>query len=467
MNESEEFANFANVDERQKTKQVEGWLRLIERVRLFCNSSDELGQLVGFSVTSRNSLARKGGSSLFMKEAIFHHFCHLCEEMTGMDLQTVVEAYEDVDNFIDRYSALLRDLELLPQIVDIYFGDGDVPDDLAFVKKRLELRHIPILLLMLTGGLPRISAKNGDVQNIQADYLRTFALLRTICKPVFMQEVPAISMMESEVKEHPERRNRLHLIYATHLILNAYGSLSTPQRLGMTTRDIMSNRIIPEEIDGIWTEDDSFTAFWFFEEVSNGFYLYHYRLRNEQRKLAYTRYFIAFHQYDENIEAVVVHPRSVRYLITGQPIPLMLLAYQDCKFDDDGISFYPENDGNDWFRVRRLKRSSHAKYFQGLLDDDARPKVNEHSDTDYSFDCCLAALTPGHIYMDCSEGGYYKIPKTLNDLLYDVQIGDTVGVITFEGAVYVAFDDKSLYYDVTTTEKMRATGIEIVEEITD
>ena len=92
-------------------------------------------------------------------------------------------------------------------------------------------------------------------------------------------------------------------------------------------------------------------------------------------------------------------------------------------------------------------------------------KINECSDADYIFDCCLAALTPSHIFMDCSQGGYYKIPKSLNDVLYDVQFGDNVGVITFEGSTYVAFDDKSLYYDVTTEEKMRDSGIEVVDAI--
>ena len=67
--------------------------------------------------------------------------------------------------------------------------------------------------------------------------------------------------------------------------------------------------------------------------------------------------------------------------------------------------------------------------------------------------------------MERAEGGYYKIPKSLNDVLYDVQFGDTVGVLTIEGLVYVAFDDKSLYFDVTTEEKMRESGIEIVDVI--
>lgn len=444
--------------------QVEQWLKLIDRTRLFCNTTSELEKLVGFSVSNRNSLSRKGGNSLFMKEAIFHQLCYICQEQTGMDLQAIVEAYEDVDNFIDRYASSLHDDKVLPLIVDMFYGSGSVPDGLAFVKKRLDEHHIPILLLMLTKRLPRLSAKNGDVQNIEEDYMHTFMLFRESCKNVPMQELPAISMMESEVKTHPDKRNRLHLIHATSFILNAYGAISTQQRISLTNREMLWSRYEPD-VDGIWTEDDSFTAFWCFEEVNNGYYLYHYKLRNEQRELAYTKYFISFHQYDDGIEAVVVHPRSIRYIINGQPVPNLLFSYQNCELADDEISLLPQNDQHDWFRLTHLIRSSHAKYFQALLSDDTKEKINECSDADYDFSCCLAALTADHIFLRHPDGSsYYKIPKALNDVLYDIQFGDNVGILSFEGSIYAAFDDKNLYYDITTEEKMRELGIEVVEE---
>jgi hypothetical protein len=277
-----------------------------------------------------------------------------------------------------------------------------------------------------------------------------------------MQELPAISIMESEVRSKPGKMNRLHLVHTVSFVLNAYGAISTQQRLSLTNRELGWKRYEPS-LDGIWTEDDSFTAFWYFEEINNGYNLYHYELRNEQCELAYTRYFISFHQDDNEIEAVVVHPRSISYIINSQPIPNMLFAYLNSQVSDDEIEFIAKDDNSNWFGLRHLIRSSHAKYFLGLLGDDSRTKINECADADYAFDCCLAALTPTHIYMDCAKGGYYKIPKSLNDVLYDVQFGDNAGIISFKGSTYVAFDDKSLYYDVTTEEKMRQLGIELVQ----
>ena len=454
------------MNDNRRYIQAEEWLRIIERTRLFCNTAEELGRMVGFSVTNRNSLVRKGGNSAFMKEAIFHQLGYICKERTGLDLQQVMEAYQDVDNFIDRYAIHLRDKQMLPQIVDMFFGSEVVPESMDFATKRLTEQHIPILVLMHIGCLPRLSAKGGDVQNIEEDYARTFSILREYCKNVFIEELPIFAIMETEVKQHPELKNRLHLIHTATKILNSYGSLSTQQRLSLSNRE-MQERIVDPEIDGIWTEDDSLTAFWYFNELFNGYYIYHYTLRNEQQELTYTKYFMQFYLNDEDdINAMIMHPRSTQYILNSQPIPNIFLDYQTCGLDTDEITFKPKGESKEWFNVSRLTRSSHAKYFQSLLDDKNKVKINENSDSEYDFCCCLEAITLDHIYIPCDNGGYYKIPKSLNDVLEDVQFGDNVGLVKFEKSTFVAFDNKSLYYDVTTKEKMKANGIEVVKTIT-
>ena len=191
-------------------------------------------------------------------------------------------------------------------------------------------------------------------------------------------------------------------------------------------------------------------------------------LRNEQRELAYTKYFISFYQNDEDgIESVVVHPRSIHYIVSGRPVPNLLFAYHQCQLSPNEIILSPKNEVSNWFSLRHLARSSHAKYFQALFDDEKKVKINECSDADYIFTCCLAAVTPDYIYLNNPDGGYYTIPKSLNDVLYDVQFGDNVGILRFKGAVYAAFDDKTLYYDVTTEGKMREKGIEVADVISE
>lgn len=105
-------------------------------------------------------------------------------------------------------------------------------------------------------------------------------------------------------------------------------------------------------------------------------------------------------------------------------------------------------------------------FFKSLLDSSETIRVNQYAAEDYDFSMLLAAITNEYIYINHGEGSYYKIPKSLNDVLYDVQFGDNVGLITFASETYVAFDDKNLYYDVSSEEKMAKHGIKIVTSIT-
>ncbi len=451
------------MDDTLRMIQVERWLRLIERTRLLCNTAEELGKMVGFSVNNRNSLARKGGNSLFMKEAIFHQLAHICREEADMNLQMVVEAYEEVDLFVEKYEVLLRDKTVLPQIVELLYGCGETKDDLSFISEQLEVKHGPILVLMLLGCLPRLSAKNGDVQDIMDDFQRTFDFLHQACQTSLFQTIPVLTMIEGRVAEDPTCRSRLHLIEAARNVLDAYGVMSTQQRMSVFARDFLKNQYFPD-IEGIWTEDDNQTAFWFFKKVSNGFFLYHYTLRDNC--LYFTKYFTSFYGEDEEPLVVVGHPKLTRYIVQSKPMPKNIFAYLFFEENETGLRFISRGKDSDWLGLKHLVRSKHAKFYQSLLDDECREHINEYAQDEYDMISQLAAITEDAIYLSDGEQAFYKVPKSLNEVLEDIHFGDNVGVLTFADATYLAFDDKSLYYDVTTVEKMEEYGIEIVNSIT-
>ena len=79
------------MDDADKMDRVCGYLRMIERTRLLRNTTEELERLVGFSVGSGNGLARKGGKSLFMKDAILRELAHIAKRLAPT--ATVVRAY--------------------------------------------------------------------------------------------------------------------------------------------------------------------------------------------------------------------------------------------------------------------------------------------------------------------------------------------------------------------------------------
>ncbi len=454
------------MNEEERIKQIEGWLRLIDRTRLLCNTSEALSRLVGFSVGSRNSLARKGGSSLFMKEAIFHQLAYICREQTELHLQNVIEAYEDVDNFIDRYESRLNNKDIPAQLVRLFYGNGETEADLSFVSERLELQHVPILILMLLGCLPRLSAKYGDVPDIDADFWRVFAFLREVCQVPSFQTIPLLTMEEQKVAATPGCRTRMQLIASIADVLDTYGSLSTQLRLSVNTREFLKDQYIPD-IDGIWTEDDSQTSFWYFERLINGYNMYHYSLKDNQQTLSYIKYFISFYSEDSEPMAIVVHPKMTRYMVDGKPVPPNIYAYLDFEQTDDRLHFAPKGKDGEWFRLSDLSRSAHAKFYQVLLNDDSKAKVNEFASDDYELLHQMVAITSDAIYLKHGDQGYYRVPKSLSEVLEDIHFGDNVGILSFSDATYIAFDDKSIYYDVTSEDRMQELGIMIVSSITE
>ena len=118
-----------------------------------------------------------------------------------------------------------------------------------------------------------------------------------------------------------------------------------------------------------------------------------------------------------------------------------------------------------------MRRSEKEEFFQNLLDDERYEKTDNHANDDYDFIISLAAITNDHIYISKDETTYYKIPKSLNNLLDDVGFNSNAGVMSFkhtsngEPATYIAFDDFNLYYDISTLELMAEHQIEVVNSI--
>ena len=88
---------------------------------------------------------------------------------------------------------------------------------------------------------------------------------------------------------------------------------------------------------------------------------------------------------------------------------------------------------------------------------------NLFDDYEYDYSSGLAAITETHLYIEISKGKYYKVPKSLNEMVEDVRFGDRVGILTFKGSTYIAFLD-DFYCDVTTEENRKQWGI-VIEEV--
>ena len=69
------------------------------------------------------------------------------------------------------------------------------------------------------------------------------------------------------------------------------------------------------------------------------------------------------------------------------------------------------------------------------------------------------------IHYDC----FYQIPKSLNISFYDYTINSFLGLLiaklNSEEHLYIAAIDSMDFYEVTTTDDMKNSGIEIVKQI--
>lgn len=466
------------MDEADKMEQVCGYLRLIERTRLLKNTTEELEQMVGFSIGSGNGLARKGGRSLFIKDAIFRELAHIVRQQTELDLQEVLDAYIGADHICERLGSV-ADTELFCQhLVWYFYADAEVTDDIAAIINKVKTEHLPILVLLVLKLLPRLSAKGGDVKDIGQDYRRLFSWLsKTVNKDIMMQKLPLLTQIEDEVRRCPDIMCRIHLISTTNQILNSYGALSTRERISMSNRELLENQFDPE-VDGIWTENELSTVFLQFESIANGYHLYRYQVDSSRKSLMFTKYFMKFFHQGNDIMALIIHPHAIHYLVSGKKMPNTLFAYLDCQMKvddkdkpDNFISFSPQSADGQWFALRKLKRSEKEEFFKKLLDDERYEKTDSYAKDDYDFIMSLAAITNDHIYINKDETTYYKVPKSLHVLLEEVGFNSNAGVISFknisdgEPATYIAFDDFNLYFDVSTLELMAEHQIEVVDNI--
>ena len=436
------------------------YLDIIERTRLLYNTLEELGEVAEYSVKSGNGLSRKGGNSVFLKNAVLHELAYLAREHTNLDLEQVLDVYIDCDALMERYGRVLQKQSVCQQLIRYFYADGKVTDSLRPVVAEMGSEHVPILVLMMLKVLPRLSARGGDVKDIKGDYERTFSFLYSTCQAVNLKTIPTLSELEGEVRQKPEVMCRFHLIGVVNTALIAYSSLSTPENLSRTSAEERARQFIPD-LSGIWVEEEPSTVFWQFEEIANGHYLRRYTLDNEQRSLTYTEYHVRFMDNGEEKLAIVMHPQLIRDIVKGALIPPEHAAFMRCHIEKDCLRFEPKTSDSKWLHLRQLTRSKQEDFFQHCLDDEHYTKTNRFADDEYTFRLCLHTITEDALFFEMEEeGSLLRVPKSMHPQLPDVHFGENAGLLRFKDSLYLAFDDRHLVFEITTEEQRKKLGIE-------
>ena len=132
---------------------------------------------------------------------------------------------------------------------------------------------------------------------------------------------------------------------------------------------------------------------------------------------------------------------------------------------------------NGWFSPRKFYRdkneSVHEADIEGCL------LVNKYPETEYTFDNCLAAITPQFLYLidkndrlHIHASGkettcyYLMVPKNLDKALQDIDYKTPFGIITFsDKTIYIGSFNHALFFEITKPEQRKELGIELVDGV--
>lgn len=453
-------------EEKKKYKQ---YLSFIQRTRLLCNTTKELGDLVDYNLNSGNGLSRMGGESLFLKKAIFSQLANIVsKQCDGLNLEEVVEAYFEADNFLDNYSSQIKKSDVVGNLIDYFYLGTPLPKGCELFRGKISRKHVPLLILLFSKAMPRIKEKGGDVTDIRQTYEQTLDLISNSLhfKDIPpMETLPSMEMMKDIIRNHPEKMCRIHLISMVNYILTEFQGLCSHENMVERGTNIYT-QLADLNIKGIWTARDTTSPFWLFEKIHNGYNFYECIPDSANKILHTTKYFAQFFDNGSLREAVIIHPEAVKYIYENQPVPNHLFSYFIYNIRDEGncIEFTPQSDRLSHVNLKKLyKRPKEERdYFLNFINN----YTEQEAFPDYKFQICLSAITEDYLYVKNLNGGYYKIPVTLDKCLKLVQMTDSVGITQNEGKTYLAFGDQyNLIYDISTPDKLKALGITVVDHI--
>ncbi len=177
-------------------------------------------------------------------------------------------------------------------------------------------------------------------------------------------------------------------------------------------------------------------------------FCHYFQKEGEGSKLHQQEFTISFYR-NEDDYACVQHPRSVLQWLNNDKLSKDDITYPYFVFfggdSPTKIAFESFMMDVSWFRPMRLTRAK----------DDWMPPtekgvevVNDFEDYSYTFYLGLEAITPDFIYVKDENGKSYKVSVSEHEELRNCTLNDAIGIITWAGKRYIAFDHLMLYLPI-------------------
>lgn len=523
-------------DERQNYREK---LQVILHTCLLYNSSKALGNHVNYVLHGKGNKGFKDKNKpLSQLRFIYKGLCTEVKDNTHNDLNLdeLLNDYKIVSKYynslrrsysIDMQAKDQKNKNLLFALLDYTLVDKEKAkqkyasilginkyETIAkeFAKKSAEIELFePLILLLMTRLLPQYNTKQTEVDNIFDDFYMLVDFLREYSQQSlvnsFIGDAPFLTRWINEIQKKREEMlkkkenvdivkleddsqilNRLNLIYGTANFLGPFYIFSNKQNTGEYINSL--DPYFPD-LDGFWTiTKEKTTTFWIFEKQYNCFFLTEYEKKTDsfgRPTLEYTCYECEMYYEHDNILFCVTHPKASYNIVKNDSLnnELKSFFYVNMRKIRKGnntiiesIELEPSCNPNGWFSPTKFYRdkdeSDHkADITRSLL-------VNKFPETEYTFDWCLAAITPQFLYLEINKKDrmlmhasdkettciFLMVPKNLNPALQDIDFKTPFGIITFsDKTVYIGSANHLLYYEITFPEQREKLGIKLVDGV--
>ncbi len=440
-------------------------------------------------------------------------FCELANEVSlwydkEVDLETLLHDYKDASNLysdfkrsysIDLHNTVAEEKRLqiihiinfLNPVVDndseIVFLNDD-KKQILYDSKEESTQFQAIFILLMVGLIPTYSSKKGSASHIIEDFHLLMDFLRKYGEQAPSADIikgsPILTGFETWLNDNDESEvRRIDLINMTRRFLETSFGYSSAENTFLLNQQI--NRLYPD-IDGFWSDSQTpGSHFWKFEKIVNGYNLYEFNLKRENRSLEYTKYECYIYGEDtDNASFFICHPSMMRKLVNHENTDFFK-EWTDATVtkNEDGVinkmSFHPTIRMNAPILPRTMYRIEDSGLYQNTLDNSQLNQINLFHDDDYTFYLNRYAITIEYLYVildeddinqlsipNASHTMYLKIPKSLNPSLDLLTLNDEWGICNFNnGNNYFFVSNSLLFFKINSESERKKYGIEITDKI--
>ncbi len=441
-------------------------LNAVYRLRLLYNSGEELWKHIGKSGGGNNSFGRVGGKDAFLRRVVFHELEREWYDERGIILNGLLDAYAQAAKLMERYKPLHEDenegvrIECCEQFINVCVFDDEITDKHDAKMRELLLRLqeedtycLAVLLLMLLGVLPSsFETRQGDAKQMKVKYEQVYNFFLRVCyRNILFVQMPRMTLFHKALKDSEEKLTRIRLVKLTVDVLCNLSILASAEQITETGRRGQWDQLSPN-LDGYWFGEyhsEHRPDYWRVEEIMSGYLFTHYfQKEGENGKLHQQEFTISFYS-NEDDYACVQHPRSIMQWLNNDKLSKEDITYPHFVFfggdKPTKIAFESFMMDVSWFRPMQLTR---AKDDWIAPTEKGMEVVNDFAAYSYTFYQELEAITPDFISVKDENGKSYRVSVSEHEELRNCTLNDAIGIITWAGKRYIAFDHLMLYLPI-------------------